>query len=122
MAYAPEKLSMERVEAPPFTPEDRIGALELQNLAVTDNRALLLHHRTALLAALYVAAGVLELCLRLRPLVFVFERFDLASRRFDLRARAASSQVISVTTVIVRGNVSPSVISPLVSWTGGHGD
>ena len=44
MAYAPEKLSMERVAEPAFTPEDRIGALELQNLAVADNRALLLHH------------------------------------------------------------------------------
>jgi len=44
MAYAPEKLSMERVEDAPFTPEDRIGALELQNLNVADNRALLLHH------------------------------------------------------------------------------
>ena len=44
MAYAPEKLSMERVEAPAFTPEDRIGALELQNLSVTDNRAMLIHH------------------------------------------------------------------------------
>jgi argininosuccinate synthase len=44
MAYGPEKLSMERVEEPAFTPEDRIGALELQNLSVGDNRALLLHH------------------------------------------------------------------------------
>ncbi len=44
MAYAPEKLSMERVAEPAFTPEDRIGALELQNLNVADNRALLLHH------------------------------------------------------------------------------
>ena len=43
MAYAPEKLSMEKV-ASAFSPEDRIGALELQTLAVTDNRALLLHH------------------------------------------------------------------------------
>jgi argininosuccinate synthase len=43
-AYAPEKLSMERVEQPAFTPEDRIGALEVQNLSVTDNRAFLLHH------------------------------------------------------------------------------
>ena len=30
---------MERVQDAPFTPEDRIGALELQNLSVTDNRA-----------------------------------------------------------------------------------
>ena len=47
MAYAPDKLSMERVEDPAFTPEDRIGALELQNLSVGDNRALLLHHLEA---------------------------------------------------------------------------
>ena len=44
MSYGPEKLSMERVQDAPFTPADRIGALELQNLSVTDNRALLLHH------------------------------------------------------------------------------
>ena len=44
MSYHPEKLSMERVEDAPFTPEDRIGALELQNLNVSDNRDLLLHH------------------------------------------------------------------------------
>ncbi len=42
--YAPEKLSMEKVETPPFTPEDRIGALEMLNLAVGDNRDLLVHH------------------------------------------------------------------------------
>jgi argininosuccinate synthase len=43
MAYDAHKLSMEKV-ASAFTPEDRIGALELQNLAVGDNRDLLLHH------------------------------------------------------------------------------
>ncbi|UJR82422.1 argininosuccinate synthase [Sandaracinus amylolyticus] len=43
MAYDPDKLSMEKVEQPAFTPEDRIGALEMQNLNVGDNRALLLH-------------------------------------------------------------------------------
>ncbi|MBK8691160.1 MAG: argininosuccinate synthase [Deltaproteobacteria bacterium] len=48
MAYAPEKLSMERVEEPAFTPEDRIGALELQNLSVGDNRAMLIHHLRSL--------------------------------------------------------------------------
>ncbi len=42
MAYDPDKLSMEKVESA-FTPEDRIGALEMQNLNVGDNRALLLH-------------------------------------------------------------------------------
>jgi argininosuccinate synthase len=50
MSYAPEKLSMERVEEPAFTPEDRIGALELQNLNVGDNRSLLLHHLDAVRA------------------------------------------------------------------------
>jgi argininosuccinate synthase len=44
MSYAPEKLSMEKVADPAFTPEDRIGALEMMNLAVGDNRELLLHH------------------------------------------------------------------------------
>ncbi len=53
MAYAPDKLSMERVAEPAFTPEDRIGALELQNLSVGDNRATLLHH----LAAVGALAG-----------------------------------------------------------------
>lgn len=39
-AYAPDKLSMERT-ASAFTPEDRIGSLEMQNLSVDDNRELL---------------------------------------------------------------------------------
>ncbi len=47
MAYDPHKLSMEKVEDVMFTPEDRIGALEMQNLQVTDNRALLRHHMTS---------------------------------------------------------------------------
>ena len=46
-AYAPEKLSMEKTVGA-FTPEDRIGALELQNLSVGDNRALLLHYAQTL--------------------------------------------------------------------------
>ncbi len=46
-AYAPEKLSMEKTEGA-FSPEDRIGALELQNLNVADNRSLLLHYAQAL--------------------------------------------------------------------------
>lgn len=46
MAYAPDKLSMEKVETA-FSPEDRIGALELQNLSVGDNRELLIHHLEA---------------------------------------------------------------------------
>jgi argininosuccinate synthase len=39
-AYAPDKLSMEKT-ASAFTPEDRIGALEIQGIGVLDNRALL---------------------------------------------------------------------------------
>jgi argininosuccinate synthase len=46
-AYAPEKLSMEKTEGA-FSPEDRIGALELQNLSVSDNRNLLLHYARGL--------------------------------------------------------------------------
>jgi len=46
-AYAPEKLSMERSETA-FTPEDRIGALEIQNISVADNRALLLQYAQGL--------------------------------------------------------------------------
>ncbi len=41
-AYDPEKLSMEKTVSV-FTPEDRVGALEMQTLGVTDNRELLLH-------------------------------------------------------------------------------
>ena len=48
MSYGPDKLSMENVAEPAFTPEDRVGALELQNLSVGDNRDLLLHHLTSL--------------------------------------------------------------------------
>ncbi len=48
MSYGPEKLSMERVKEPAFTPEDRIGALEMLNLPVGDNRDLLLHHLATL--------------------------------------------------------------------------
>ncbi|HEX4338313.1 MAG TPA: argininosuccinate synthase [Polyangiaceae bacterium] len=47
MAYDPQKLSMERVEDAPFSPSDRIGALEMQNLSVADNRAFLLNHLSA---------------------------------------------------------------------------
>ncbi len=62
MSYGPDKLSMERVEDPAFTPEDRIGALEMQNLNVTDNRDFLVHHVNSL-ARLGSSStpGVLEL-------------------------------------------------------------
>ena len=41
-AYQPEKLSMEKT-ASAFSPEDRVGALEMQALSVLDNRELLQH-------------------------------------------------------------------------------
>jgi argininosuccinate synthase len=47
MAYAPEKLSMEKVADSAFAPSDRIGALEMQTLPVTDNRSFLEHHLEA---------------------------------------------------------------------------
>jgi argininosuccinate synthase len=47
MAYDPHKLSMEKVESA-FSPEDRMGALEMQNLSVLDNRSFLVHHLAAL--------------------------------------------------------------------------
>jgi lipopolysaccharide export LptBFGC system permease protein LptF len=47
MAYDPHKLSMEKVESA-FTPEDRMGALELQNLSVFDGRNLLIHQLSSL--------------------------------------------------------------------------
>jgi argininosuccinate synthase len=53
MAYDPHKLSMEKVESL-FSPEDRMGALEMQNLSVLDNRAWLLTHLDATRA---LAAG-----------------------------------------------------------------
>jgi argininosuccinate synthase len=43
MAYDPHKLSMEKVDSV-FSPEDRMGALEMQNLSVLDNRAFLINH------------------------------------------------------------------------------
>ena len=46
-AYDPRKLSMEKTDSA-FSPEDRIGALEMQSLGVLDNRELLLHFATAL--------------------------------------------------------------------------
>jgi argininosuccinate synthase len=49
MAYDPHKLSMEKV-ASAFSPEDRMGALELQNLSVVDNRDFLINHLTAIRA------------------------------------------------------------------------
>ncbi|MDA7417274.1 argininosuccinate synthase [Xenophilus arseniciresistens] len=50
LTYAPERLSMEKVEDAPFSPADRIGQLTMRNLDIVDTRAKL---------ATYVATGLL---------------------------------------------------------------
>ena len=57
-AYEPDKLSMERT-ASAFSPEDRVGALEMQSLGVLDNRELLLHFAKALGAGSAPAGNLL---------------------------------------------------------------
>src|SRR6188768_1918139 len=52
LTYAPERLSMEKVEDAPFTPADRIGQLTMRNLDISDTRAKLdLYSKTGLLSA-----------------------------------------------------------------------
>ena len=50
LTYAPERLSMEKVEDAPFSPADRIGQLTMRNLDIVDTRAKL---------ATYAQAGLL---------------------------------------------------------------
>ncbi|WP_077038072.1 argininosuccinate synthase [Pelomonas sp. KK5] len=50
LTYAPERLSMEKVEDAPFSPLDRIGQLTMRNLDITDTRAKL---------GIYTDAGLL---------------------------------------------------------------
>src|SRR5262249_7782014 len=51
LTYAPERLSMERVEDAAFTPADRIGQLTMRNLDIADTRAKLgLYTDTGLLS------------------------------------------------------------------------
>jgi argininosuccinate synthase len=52
LTYAPERLSMEKVEDAPFSPLDRIGQLTMRNLDITDTRAKL---------GIYAASGLLSL-------------------------------------------------------------
>jgi argininosuccinate synthase len=52
LTYAPERLSMEKVEDAPFSPADRIGQLTMRNLDITDTRAKLgIYTQTGLLSA-----------------------------------------------------------------------
>ncbi|MEY2682898.1 MAG: Argininosuccinate synthase [Pseudomonadota bacterium] len=51
LTYAPERLSMEKVEDAPFSPLDRIGQLTMRNLDITDTRGKLgIYAQTGLLA------------------------------------------------------------------------
>jgi argininosuccinate synthase len=52
LTYAPERLSMEKVEDAPFSPQDRIGQLTMRNLDIKDTRAKL---------AIYAESGLLSL-------------------------------------------------------------
>ncbi|MBS0301027.1 MAG: argininosuccinate synthase [Proteobacteria bacterium] len=52
LTYAPERLSMEKVEDAPFSPLDRIGQLTMRKLDITDTRGKL---------AVYAKSGLLEL-------------------------------------------------------------
>ena len=47
LTYAPERLSMEKVENAPFSPMDRIGQLTMRNLDIDDSRAKLDVYRNA---------------------------------------------------------------------------
>lgn len=52
LTYAPERLSMEKVENAPFSPKDRIGQLTMRNLDIADTREkLAVYARTGLLTA-----------------------------------------------------------------------
>ncbi len=51
LTYAPERLSMEKVENAPFSPQDRIGQLTMRNCDITDTRAKL---------GIYTQAGLLS--------------------------------------------------------------
>ncbi len=52
LTYAPERLSMEKVEDAPFSPLDRIGQLTMRNLDIVDTRGKL---------GIYSQSGLLSL-------------------------------------------------------------
>jgi argininosuccinate synthase len=61
LSYAPERLSMEKVEDAPFSPADRIGQLTLRNLDISDTRAKLGIYADSGLLALGQGADFLRL-------------------------------------------------------------
>jgi len=61
LTYQPERLSMERVAAEPFSPADRVGQLQMRNLDILDSRQkLAIYARAGVLPAGAGAAGLLE--------------------------------------------------------------
>ncbi|MEZ5720185.1 MAG: argininosuccinate synthase, partial [Burkholderiaceae bacterium] len=52
LTYHPERLSMEKVEDAPFSPQDRIGQLTMRNLDIVDTRGKL---------GIYAKSGLLTL-------------------------------------------------------------
>ena len=61
LTYAPERLSMEKVEDAPFSPLDRIGQLTMRNLDITDTRAKLGIYAQSGLPSLGEGGGFLNL-------------------------------------------------------------
>ena len=61
LTYAPERLSMEKVENAPFSPADRIGQLTMRNLDITDTSAKLGVYAHSGLLTLGEGAAMLKL-------------------------------------------------------------
>ncbi|MDO5653553.1 MAG: argininosuccinate synthase, partial [Brachymonas sp.] len=61
LTYAPERLSMEKVENAPFDPIDRIGQLTMRNLDIIDTRGKLGIYADSGLVRLGDSAGMLRL-------------------------------------------------------------
>jgi argininosuccinate synthase len=61
LTYAPERLSMEKVEDAPFTPLDRIGQLTMRNLDISDTRGKLGVYARAGLVSLGSGSDMLKL-------------------------------------------------------------
>ena len=61
LTYAPERLSMEKVENAPFDPVDRIGQLTMRNLDIIDTRGKLSIYASSGLVQIGTSAGMLQL-------------------------------------------------------------
>ena len=62
LTYAPERLSMEKVEDAPFSPADRIGQLTMRNLDLIDTRDKLAIYSKAGLLSVSSASALPQLC------------------------------------------------------------